>query len=151
MKEIRIEQTDADRAALEKCKQDGMFDGIGDPDEDFSRGVVPKPWGHEWQVTLTQKQAVWKLHINPAGETSMHAHPNKETILIVSDGEIEFSTLDATHTLGTGSIVRIGRGVFHKSYSQLGAGLIEIEWPPKKNDLVRMDDKYGRKGKGYTR
>lgn len=151
MKEIRIGQSAADIAELARCKAAGMFAGIDAPDEDFSRAIVPKPWGFEFQVSLNAKQAVWKLHLNIASETSMHAHPNKETLLIVTSGEVEFSTLTGTHHLGTGAIVRIERGTFHKSYSRQGAELIEIESPPKKNDLVRLSDKYGREGKGYTK
>lgn len=151
MKEIRIGQSAADIAELARCKAAGMFEGIDAPDEDYSRGVVPKPWGFEYQVSLNAEQAVWKLHINPSGETSMHAHVNKETLLILISGEVEFSTLNGTHQLGTGSIVRIERGTFHKSYSRQGAELIEIESPPKKNDLVRLSDKYGREGKGYLK
>lgn len=149
MNELRIAVLPEDLAALEHCTKEGACEHLKDDGADYSRRVVDKPWGFEYQVSLSAEQSVWKLHLKPGGETSMHCHPNKETVLIVSDGTIEFSTLTKSHTLTVGAIVRIQKGAFHRSASSMGAILIEIESPPNKRDLVRALDKYGREGKGY--
>ena len=45
----------------------------------------------------------------------------------------------------------IRRGLFHstKSISKNGSIIIEIETPKDKNDLIRLEDNYGREGLSY--
>lgn len=147
MNERHATLTGRDRAALAKLTLQGQ--ARPPVDTDYSRVTVKKPWGHETQVALNANEAVWRLHLNAGCETSMHCHPKKDTVLIVVEGEVEFSTLGGTVTLGVGERVSIDRGVFHRTATANGAVLIEIESPPDKHDLVRLSDKYGREGKGY--
>lgn len=115
-----------------------------------NNGLVQKPWGFEYEVSANAAEAVWKLHLNPGAETSMHAHPGKETVLIVAEGTVHFSTIDETFELGVGERVWIQRGAFHRTATAAGAVVIEIESPPDKRDLVRLSDKYGRQARGET-
>jgi putative hemolysin len=50
-----------------------------------------------------------------------------------------------------GDAVIIDAGVFHstKALSQEGISVIEVESPPDKLDLVRLEDNYGRESCGY--
>ena len=57
---------------------------------DYSNVVVKKPWGYEYLIYCNDIVAIWILHIQCGAQTSMHCHPNKNTGLIVLNGEIEY-------------------------------------------------------------
>ena len=92
---------------------------------------------------------MWRLHILAGKETSMHCHPGKWTALIVEDGLCTLETLRSTYPLKAGDMVHIERGAFHRTRTESGVILIEIETPPMKCDLVRLEDRYGRAGMAY--
>ncbi len=91
------------------------------------------------------------LHIDHDQETSMHCHPNKTTGLILLDGVAEISFLTNKISVESLQKVMIRKGLFHstKAISKDGADIFEIETPVNKHDLVRLEDKYGRKAKPY--
>ena len=91
------------------------------------------------------------LNIKKNASTSMHCHPNKNTGLIVLNGEIELSFLRNSIRLSALKKISIFRSRFHssKAVSDDGAILLEIETPVDKKDLVRLYDEYGRENKGY--
>lgn len=117
----------------------------------YQEWIVNKPWGYEYLVYLNSFTEVWHLYLKENGVTSMHSHPNKKTALIVLKGEALFSTLNTTVTLKALDNVIIDPGVFHstRSISNAGTILIEVESPPFKYDLIRLEDEYGRKGTFY--
>tara|TARA_Y100001970_G_C14224725_1_gene854882 strand:- start:796 stop:1467 length:672 start_codon:yes stop_codon:yes gene_type:complete len=113
--------------------------------------IVNKPWGYEYLVFENDKVAIWFLHIGYDQETSMHCHPNKTTGLILLDGVAEISFLTNKISVESLQKVMIRKGLFHstKAISKDGANIFEIETPVNKHDLVRLEDKYGRKAKPY--
>lgn len=112
-------------------------------------GPVPKPWGWEMETFRNEACSVWRLEIDGGAATSLHCHTQKTCLLLVERGRIKLTTLGGEYLLRLGDGALIESGVFHRSESALGATVIETEWPPNRNDLVRLDDQYGRVGKGY--
>jgi mannose-6-phosphate isomerase-like protein (cupin superfamily) len=113
----------------------------------LKENVVIKPWGYEYLAYSNENVGIWILHLNENESTSMHCHTEKTTGLVVLDGSINLSFLADDLVLHKMDKKMIRRGLFHssKSTSQGGSVLLEIETPNRKNDLVRLDDKYGRK------
>ena len=109
--------------------------------------VVNKPWGYEYLFYENEFVAIWCLHINKGEATSLHCHPNKKTGLILLDGEAELSFLNDTVSMKPLSRHILRPGLFHSTKALSDCILLEVETPPKKEDIVRFDDKYGRKGK----
>lgn len=113
--------------------------------------VIPKPWGLEFRVFADNLYDVWKLTLLPGKSTSMHCHPRKETALLclAGTGRITFAT--ASHTIATGDVAYIPKGVFHatENIGDSTLELVEVESPRNKFDLVRIADRYGRSGKQY--
>lgn len=110
--------------------------------------IVQKPWGEEVEVYHSGAASIWRLTLNAGCETSMHCHPRKDTVLVVEVGECVVEMLDTFRTLSAGEMVCLQRGAFHRTRTNTGAVLLEIESPANKRDLVRLNDKYGR-GQGY--
>jgi mannose-6-phosphate isomerase-like protein (cupin superfamily) len=144
---IVIKRSEADVKALQ-----GVLivpDDLKDDGTVYLGVKIPKPWGHEIEKYRDENSSIWLLTILPNQETSMHCHPNKTTLLLVTGGTAVLSTLTARTQIGAGDVVVIEKGAFHRTGS---AGdmvvLYELESPPNKRDLVRLDDAYGR-GQGY--
>lgn len=108
--------------------------------------TIKKPWGYEYLLFQNEHVAIWHLFINAYQQTSLHSHPNKKTGLIVLDGAAKVSFLDGEHKLFYGEKIMIRTGVFHRTSSMTESPLhlFEVENPVNKNDIVRMEDSYGR-------
>ena len=113
--------------------------------------VVHKPWGYEYLVYQNDKVAVWYLRIKEGEATSLHCHPRKKTGLILLSGEAVISFLNDSMPLKSPGKLIIRPGLFHstKAVSSGGIGVLELETPVDKEDLVRFEDSYGREGKAY--
>lgn len=143
---ICLAQTELDRQRLEGL---GVNAAELVSDGRTYSGSVKKPWGSEREIWLTPEFSMWRLTIEQGQETSMHCHPSKTTLLIVEKGNVVFGTLGIEFPVHEGKSVLIERGVFHRTRAPLGAVVVEVEWPPNRCDLVRLEDKYGRKKTGY--
>ncbi len=119
--------------------------------ESYKNRVVMKPWGYEFLMFENGCVAVWFLFIKKGHSTSMHCHPNKKTSLIILDGKAMSNTFPNRRYLKSGEALVIEKGVFHstKALSENGLSLFEIETPPMKTDLMRLEDRYGRERTGY--
>jgi len=117
----------------------------------FKNTVVNKPWGYEYQIYENNDVSIWYLNLKHNQRTSLHAHPNKKTGLIVLSGVAEISFLNHSFILTPPDKTMIRHGVFHstKAKSKRGLEILEVETPKDKHDLVRLEDYYGREGTSY--
>jgi mannose-6-phosphate isomerase-like protein (cupin superfamily) len=119
--------------------------------DSYKGRVVLKPWGYEHLVFENESVAVWLLHIKEGHSTSMHCHPQKKTSLVVLTGSAMSNTVRNRRCLKGGDAIVVEKGVFHstKALSKNGVYLLEIETPPNKTDIMRLEDRYGREKDGY--
>lgn len=113
--------------------------------------AVRKPWGYEYPILETNDLGLWALFIAGGQSTSLHCHPKKKTGLAVITGNVKVSFLNDSMEIGPAGRLMIRPGLFHSSTAtdETGAILLEIETPRDKEDLVRLEDQYGRKGLPY--
>jgi acetolactate synthase-1/2/3 large subunit len=128
---------------------------------DYSNRIVKKPWGYEYLAFENENVAIWILHIARTQKTSIHAHQNKITALMLLHGECaKISSLERDYHLKESDCLMIHKSTFHsteaisdisstKPFSENGIWVMEIEAPVDKSDLIRLKDSYGRAGKGY--
>lgn len=146
---IIVKRTEADERVLAGIPVNP--DDLKDDGVDYLNIRINKPWGHEIERYRDDKCSVTWLHIHSGQQTSMHCHPGKTTLLMIVGGEATLSTLSGFHQLGAGDMVIIEKGAFHKTTSNgEPVVLYEMEAPPNKRDLVRLEDAYGRK-QGYEK
>lgn len=118
----------------------------------YKENVVFKPWGYEFLLGQSSCVAAWCLRINEGHQTSMHCHPRKDTVLLVLDGNGEVATLVERYEVSSGSVIFLESGVFHQTSAYSDRLLLcEFESPVDKYDLLRLQDAYGRKDKGYEK
>ncbi|MBF0125145.1 MAG: hypothetical protein HQL60_07400 [Magnetococcales bacterium] len=145
----RLHLSDIDRYHLDRQANRAVAQEL-QPD-DYHNRVVLKPWGYEFLLFENSSVAVWFLSIRPDHATSMHCHPHKKTALLLLSGKAFSSTFQKRQFLLPGEALMIEKGVFHatRAYSNQGIDLIEVETPPNKLDLCRLEDQYGRLTCGY--
>lgn len=145
-----IKQNGKDTAAIDNIKVKKELLEYVQP-ESYRDKVVIKPWGYEFLMLENELNAVWVLFIKKGFSTSMHSHLEKKTSLIILSGCAMTNTFSQRSYLRGGDTIIIDKGVFHstKALSDDGVFLLEIETPPLKTDLLRLEDRYGREMHGY--
>ena len=111
---------------------------------------VPKPWGREYICWESQDCAIWVLEIDQNKSTSFHCHSEKNTGLLVLEGEVNLKLINSEYNFKALEKINIFRGRFHQSTAVGGnAVMIEVEAPVNKKDLIRWEDSNGRKNSLY--
>lgn len=118
---------------------------------DFRSSLVRKPWGYEYLMYQNEQLGLWLLRLEPGAATSLHCHPRKKTGLVVLAGEAHLSFLNDGIDLKPLGRNMIRPGLFHstKATSDDGLFLLEVETPRDKENLVRLEDNYGRQAQPY--
>ena len=118
---------------------------------DIDHAIVIKPWGYEYLMYQNSLVGLWCLNLMKDAATSLHCHPDKKTGLILLSGEAEIRFLNDSLKLKPLNKMILRPGLFHSTaaLSPKGVVLLEIETPPIKTNLVRLDDVYGRQDQPY--
>ncbi len=121
----------------------------------YSNKIVKKPWGYEYVIyNSSNRLAITYVHIDSKKSTSLHCHPKKKTGFIILKGtamvQIGIYKKNKRRFKSLSRLV-FRPGLFHslKAISKKGMSALEFEVPYKKDDLIRFEDKYGRKNKDY--
>ena len=118
---------------------------------DTSPDRFNKPWGYEFRIELSEVVTLTYLSIFPGHQTSLHCHPRKTTSLtaISGTGALQFLKDKITFSAGTSFMVR--NGLFHQivNLGEKELIVLEFENPSDSQDLVRLEDEYGRSNLGY--
>ena len=114
------------------------------------REVVPKPWGFEYELLVSRDIRLLHLYINPGQKTSLHCHPTKKSAMLFLHGSGTVHFLNSNQPFFPGNRLILRPSLFH----QIEAGpehveVLEVESPPNKDDLVRLEDAHGRRGSAY--
>jgi mannose-6-phosphate isomerase len=111
---------------------------------------VEKPWGYELQWAITDRYAGKVLHVNKGEALSLQYHEHKDEFLYISKGgvEIELGGRDGVltrHRMQTGDTLHIAPGTRHRLTAVEDTDIFEVS-TPEVDDVVRIDDRYGRAG-----
>jgi mannose-6-phosphate isomerase-like protein (cupin superfamily) len=114
--------------------------------------VVDKPWGREFRIHMDKKRDMWIMEMRAGHGSSLHRHPNKDKLLIVLSGKVSmFRDPDWEGPFEVFGTQAVSRGVLHRQVAHEDSEILEIEYPPCKQDIERVSDVYGRTGKPYER
>jgi len=111
---------------------------------------VDKPWGHEQIWAQTEHYVGKILHVVAGESLSLQYHRVKDETIMVLSGRIEleyFAEGDepARVILEEGAPFRIRPGLRHRMTALLDADIVEVS-TPEIDDVVRLEDRYGRAG-----
>ena len=114
--------------------------------------IVPKPWGNEEIFAETERYAGKILTVRAGHALSLQYHVVKDETMRVLDGTCELhvgngpagSALEV-RALRPGDAMRIMPGVLHRLVALTDVRILEVS-TPELDDVVRLDDRYGREG-----
>jgi len=110
---------------------------------------VPKPWGYELIFAKTERYVGKILHINRGESLSLQYHEIKEETLFVVAGELKLTIeIDGDRRelpLRAGEAFHIAPRMIHRMEAIEDTDVAEVS-TPELDDVVRLDDRYGRTG-----
>lgn len=109
---------------------------------------VDKPWGYELIFAHTDRYAGKILHVEPGQALSLQYHEHKDETLYLHSGEFELVIGEGDETITRmvhpGEAIHIPPGSRHRMTSgPEGCDIIEVS-TPELDDVVRLEDRYGR-------
>jgi mannose-6-phosphate isomerase len=115
-----------------------------------SRSFVKKPWGWENRFAITDRYLGKIIHINAGEMLSLQFHREKDETILITRGTMDLVLEDdtgkiQTHRLSQGMSRRIVPGRKHRMIAVDECEFFEVS-SPEIDDVVRLEDKYGRKG-----
>jgi mannose-6-phosphate isomerase-like protein (cupin superfamily) len=110
---------------------------------------VDKPWGYELRFICTERFAGKVLFIKAGSQLSLQYHEVKDEAFLVHDGTLELvvgrGNEERVEKLGPGETRHIPPGTTHRFRAVTDCTLFEVS-TPELDDVVRLEDDYGRKG-----
>ncbi len=113
-----------------------------------------KPWGHELIFAAADGKYIGKIiHVDAGHSLSLQYHRKKEETISVMIGEalIEYGAAADRLTdrhFGPGDTIHLPAGVLHRitAISDLDFAEASTAYPGWREDVVRLEDRYGRAG-----
>ena len=109
---------------------------------------VDKPWGHEVIWADTELYVGKILHVNAGEALSLQYHREKDETLYVLSGYVRMEAGPSPEDLEVvelraGDAMRLRPGTVHRMEALEESDVLEAS-TPHLEDLVRLDDRYGR-------
>lgn len=106
---------------------------------------IGKPWGRELWLAEEDEYAGKILDIREGCRTSLHYHKEKKETLYVLKGKLKLNTSDAKEfILDIGDSITILPKEVHRLFAIAALKIVEVS-TSKPDDVVRVEDDYGRK------
>jgi mannose-6-phosphate isomerase-like protein (cupin superfamily) len=111
---------------------------------------VDKPWGYELIFAHTDRYVGKILHINPGEALSLQYHEVKDETLHLLSGEYELEVEESgkmvRHAMKPGDTYHIAPHTRHRmTTTDTACDILEVS-TPELEDVVRLEDRYGRAG-----
>jgi mannose-6-phosphate isomerase len=111
---------------------------------------VEKPWGYEIIYAVTERYSGKILFIRKGEQLSLQFHRRKDEVIYVHEGRIELEVGEPGRTpdvevVGPGRAFRFKPGTVHRWRALEDTLVLEVSTPDL-DDVVRLEDRYGRAG-----
>jgi mannose-6-phosphate isomerase len=112
---------------------------------------VEKPWGHELIFAVTDRYAGKLLHVKAGEALSLQFHKLKDEAWYILEGRVQLELgapgerMLASEVVGAGASFRFEPGTVHRVRAIEDTTIVEVS-TPELDDVVRLEDAYGREG-----
>ena len=113
---------------------------------------VDKPWGYEIWWPRTERYVGKILHVNKGESLSLQYHNVKDETIMIQSGLLLFQTRPAGEEgelrqveMKPGDVFHITPGTLHRMTALEDCDILEVS-TPELDDVVRLEDRYGRAG-----
>jgi mannose-6-phosphate isomerase-like protein (cupin superfamily) len=117
----------------------------------FDVRKVEKPWGHELIWALTDRYCGKLLFVRAGHSLSLQFHREKDESWLVHEGRarLELGEVGSgallEEVIGPGAAFHYAPGTVHRVTALEDTTIIEVS-TPQLDDVVRLEDAYGREG-----
>jgi mannose-6-phosphate isomerase len=118
----------------------------------FEPKRVEKPWGHELWWARTERYVGKILHVKKGESLSLQYHNVKDETIMLQSGRLLFETRPAGQEgdleaieMSPGDVFHITPGTLHRMTAVEDCDIVEVS-TPELDDVVRLEDRYGRAG-----
>lgn len=113
---------------------------------------VEKPWGYELWWAFTDRYVGKLLHVEKGESLSLQYHIKKDETIWIQSGKLLFETRSTPaegplerREMKPGDAFHITPGTVHRMTALETCDILEVS-TPEVDDVVRLEDRYGRKG-----
>ena len=113
---------------------------------------VEKPWGHELWWARTDRYVGKILHVKRGESLSLQYHNVKDETIMLQSGRLLFETRPTGEQgelrkveMKPGDVFHITPGTLHRMTALEDCDIVEVS-TPELDDVVRLEDRYGRAG-----
>jgi quercetin dioxygenase-like cupin family protein len=110
---------------------------------------VDKPWGYELVWARTDRYVGKVIHVNAGHALSLQYHRVKTETVYLAAGKVRYEIKDGetlrSLDLLPGDRLHIPAGTIHRVTAIEDADIFEVS-TPELDDVVRLEDRYGRAG-----
>ncbi len=113
---------------------------------------VEKPWGYELWWARTDRYVGTLLHVKAGAQLSLQYHVKKDETIHLWSGEMVLVLGGAgggdltEHPMRPGDSYHVKPGTVHRMRAVTDCDVLEVS-TPEVEDVVRLEDDYGRKGR----
>jgi mannose-6-phosphate isomerase len=117
----------------------------------FAPERVEKPWGHELIWARTGRYAGKVLFVKAGEALSLQFHKQKDESWYVLEGRAELElglvgeAVTKTEVIAAGAAFHFEPGTVHRVRAVADTTILEVS-TPELDDIVRLEDSYGREG-----
>ena len=117
----------------------------------FEPRRVEKPWGHELIWALTDTYCGKVLFVRAGHSLSLQFHREKDEAWLIQSGRVRLELGEAgdsvlnEEVVGAGAAFHYAPGTVHRVTAIEDATILEVS-TPQLDDVVRLEDAYGREG-----
>ncbi len=108
---------------------------------------VEKPWGYELHWAVTERYVGKVLHVNAGQALSLQYHNRKEETILLWSGRLLFEIQEGDRLvrreLKPGDRVHVTPKTVHRMTAIDDCDIFEVS-TPEIDDVVRLEDNYGR-------
>ena len=107
-----------------------------------------RPWGFYQNIDFSRKSKVKRIYVNPNSKFSLQYHRDREEHWIVVEGSGKLTLGEEVREVTIGEYIHIPTGTIHRlEGGKNGILIIEVQMGEcMEDDIVRLDDDYGRIG-----
>lgn len=104
---------------------------------------VEKPWGYEIWWAVTDRYVGKLIHVNPGESLSLQYHRVKHESMYVLNGPAAIEIDGQERLLQPGEAIEIPPNTRHRLTAIGSVDVMEVS-TPELDDVVRLEDRYGR-------
>ena len=111
---------------------------------------VDKPWGYELHWAKTDRYVGKIIHIEKGHALSLQYHNKKDETIMLLSGKLLFEIQEhgqlVKHEVAPLRPFHVTPGTVHRMTAIEDCDVVEVS-TPELDDVVRLEDRYGREGK----